>query len=63
MSCPACHAGKAAAGALLRFLANGGGRDGTRGQEGDRLLMEWTKEGMADHGWHWQESALGDPQP
>jgi hypothetical protein len=61
--CPACDADKPAAGALLRFLAEGGGRDETRGEEGARLLMEWTKESMADHGWYWEQSAAGDPQP
>jgi hypothetical protein len=63
LSCvPACTTGKPAAGALLLFLAEGGDRDATREEEGARLLMERTKEGMADHGWYWEKSAPGDPQ-
>jgi hypothetical protein len=60
--CPACATGKPAAGALLLFLAEGGDRDATRGEEGARPLLEWTKKGMADHGWYWEQSAPGDPQ-
>lgn len=54
--CAACDADQRAGGALIRFIADGGGRDVTRAQEGARLLMEWTKEGMATHGWYWQET-------
>ncbi|MER7109451.1 DUF6300 family protein [Streptomyces sp. NPDC000229] len=54
--CPTCDAEKPAAGALLRFFAEGGGRDTARAEEGAQLLMEWTKEGMAEHGWYWQQT-------
>ncbi|MFE1775994.1 DUF6300 family protein [Streptomyces sp. NPDC059008] len=50
-SCAACGADKPAVGALLRWFAEGGGRDATRAEEGARLLMEWTKDYMAGHGW------------
>lgn len=53
--CAACDADAPAAGALMRFFADGGGRDTSRSEEGARLLMEWTKEGMAAHGWFWEE--------
>ncbi|MGN9796206.1 DUF6300 family protein [Streptomyces sp. OZ13] len=61
--CPACDADKPAASALLAWLADGGGHDPSRTQEGAMLLMEWTKEGMAEHGWHWAESPTGTPPP
>ena len=51
--CAGCDAEKPAAGALLRFLADGGGKDPARAPEGARLLLEWQKEGMAVHGWAW----------
>lgn len=54
--CPVCDADKPAASALLRWLADGGGQDATRAEEGARLLLEWTKEGMAAYGWSWQEA-------
>ncbi|MET8680006.1 DUF6300 family protein [Streptomyces sp. NPDC004647] len=57
--CAACDAEKPAAKALLRFLAETGGRDETRAEECARLLMQWTKEGMAAHGWYWQETPPG----
>lgn len=59
--CAACDADKPAPGALLRWFAEGGGRDTTRAEEGARLLMEWTKEGMAGHGWFFQESPTVEP--
>lgn len=49
--CAACDADKSAATALLRWFAEGGGHDVARAGEGARLLLEWTKEGMAEHGW------------
>jgi hypothetical protein len=61
--CPSCDADKPAAGALLAWLADGGGHDPSRVREGALLLLEWTKEGMAEHGWHWCESATGTPPP
>ncbi|MFJ3229223.1 DUF6300 family protein [Streptomyces sp. NPDC086783] len=54
--CKACDADKPAAAALVDYFATGGGHDPARSQEGARLLMEWTKEGMAAHGWHWVET-------
>ncbi|MET8680030.1 DUF6300 family protein [Streptomyces sp. NPDC004647] len=49
--CSSCDAEKPAAGALLRWFATDGGRDSSRAEEGVRLLLEWTKAGMAEHGW------------
>ncbi|MEV6397397.1 DUF6300 family protein [Streptomyces sp. NPDC051907] len=63
--CSACDAGKPAAGALLAWFATGGGHDMSRVQEGAELLVEWTKEGMGEHGWDWSldgaGSGPGDP--
>ncbi len=53
--CPACDADRSAAGALIRYFADGRGRDATRAREGALLVMEWTKEGMAAHGWFWED--------
>jgi len=53
--CPSCDTGntdRPAAGLLLQFLANGGGHDETRVGEAAHLMMEWTKECMAVHGWY-----------
>ncbi|MFD5716571.1 DUF6300 family protein [Streptomyces sp. NPDC127036] len=52
--CSPCDGGKPAAGALLFWFASGGGHDMERGEEGARCLREWTREAMAEHGWHWQ---------
>ncbi|MFG2441034.1 DUF6300 family protein [Streptomyces sp. NPDC048508] len=59
--CESCDADKPAAAALLAFFAEGGGHDVSRSSEGARLLMEWTKEGMADHGWSWVETPRPSP--
>ncbi|WP_198549475.1 DUF6300 family protein [Streptomyces kanasensis] len=61
--CSVCDSDKPAAGALLRWCSSGGGHDTSRAQEGAELLLEWTKEGMAEHGWHWAESATGAAPP
>ncbi|MFE5091941.1 DUF6300 family protein [Streptomyces sp. NPDC056638] len=53
--CAACDVDKPAAGALLQWFAEGGGRDVARAEEGARLLLEWTNEGMAEYGWFFQE--------
>ncbi|MFD6751192.1 DUF6300 family protein [Streptomyces anthocyanicus] len=53
--CESCDADKPAAAALLAFFTEGGGHDASRSAEGASLLMEWTKEGMAEHGWSWVE--------
>ncbi|MFF5881106.1 DUF6300 family protein [Streptomyces californicus] len=53
--CPVCDANRLAAGALIRYFADGRGRDATRAKEGALLVMEWTKEGMAAHGWFFEE--------
>ncbi|SEB30572.1 hypothetical protein SAMN04490357_0052 [Streptomyces misionensis] len=53
--CPACDAGdvdRPAAGLFVQWFADGGGHDESRVQEGAYLLMEWTKECMAVHGWY-----------
>ncbi|MEV5238472.1 DUF6300 family protein [Streptomyces cinnamoneus] len=64
--CRSCDADKPAASALLRFFGEGSGRNTTRGGTGTaaeraRLLMEWAKEGMAEHGW--VQPDLPDPHP
>ncbi|MFF0189333.1 DUF6300 family protein [Streptomyces sp. NPDC005244] len=56
--CSPCDGEKPAAGALLFWFASGGGHDMERGDEGGRCLLEWTKEAMAEHGWHWQGNDL-----
>ncbi|MEV7729749.1 DUF6300 family protein [Streptomyces sp. NPDC101733] len=56
--CWACDVDKPAAGALLGFFAEGGGRDIARVEEAARLLIAWTDEGMAGHGFLRQ-----DPPP
>jgi hypothetical protein len=61
--CSSCDADKPAAGALLRWFATGGGHDLSRADEGARLLLEWTKEGMGEHGWYWSESTPDDAPP
>ncbi|MGW6145693.1 DUF6300 family protein [Streptomyces sp. NPDC055140] len=53
--CAVCDADAPAAAALIRFFVDSGGRDTSRSEEGARLLMESTKEGMAAHGWFWEE--------
>ncbi|MEU7384133.1 MULTISPECIES: DUF6300 family protein [unclassified Streptomyces] len=56
--CPACDTGdvdRPAAGLLVQWFANDGGKDERRAKEGAHLLMEWTKECMAAHGWYWQD--------
>ena len=53
--CPACdtgHVGRPAAGLLLQFFTDGYGHDPDRVGEAAHLLMEWTKECMAVHGWY-----------
>lgn len=36
----------------MQFFANAGGHDESRVQEAAHLLVEWTKESMAAHGWY-----------
>ncbi|MFE5093794.1 DUF6300 family protein [Streptomyces sp. NPDC056638] len=57
----ACAADRVTADALLRWFAEGGGRDVTRAEDAARALMEWTEEHMAEHGWSWQESPAVEP--
>ncbi|WP_413755187.1 DUF6300 family protein [Streptomyces sp. MMBL 11-3] len=54
--CKDCDAGKPAAAAVIAFFATGGGHDLSRAEEGSRLMMEWTKEGISAYGWHWEET-------
>lgn len=61
--CAGCDASKPAAGALLDWFATGGGYDFTRVEEGADLLMEWTAEGMAEHGWAWAVSPYPEESP
>ncbi|MFI1400412.1 DUF6300 family protein [Streptomyces sp. NPDC020681] len=49
--CASCDVGKPAACALLAWFGTGGGYDMARVEEGADLFVEWTKEGMAAHGW------------
>ncbi|MFF1690786.1 DUF6300 family protein [Streptomyces sp. NPDC058254] len=61
--CPSCDSGdpeRPAAGLLVQFFADGGGRDTARAEEGARLMAAWTKECMASHGWHWRPDPHGD---
>ncbi|MFD8262137.1 DUF6300 family protein [Streptomyces griseoluteus] len=62
--CPVCDTGdvdRPAAGLLVQWFANDGGHDVSRVQEGVHLLMEFTNECMAVHGWHWQETPPDQP--
>ncbi|PNE43448.1 DUF6300 family protein [Streptomyces noursei] len=60
-ACDAGDAGRPAAGILLQFIVEGGGQDASRSQEAAQLVMEWTKECMAAHGWYWQENPPDQP--
>ncbi|WP_328698030.1 DUF6300 family protein [Streptomyces sp. NBC_00342] len=53
--CAACDSDRPAAGTVSRFFVNGHGRDTARAKQGALLVMEWTKEGMAAHGWFWEQ--------
>lgn len=57
--CKVCDADKPAAAAVIRFFTTGGGHDLSRAEEGSRLMMEWTREGMAAYGWYWEEKPRG----
>ncbi|GAA2524012.1 DUF6300 family protein [Streptomyces longisporus] len=57
--CAVCDADKPAAAAMIRFFTEGGGRDVSRAEEGARLLWDWAREGMAAHGWVWEETPSG----
>ncbi|MCX4564691.1 DUF6300 family protein [Streptomyces phaeochromogenes] len=57
--CKVCDADKPAAAAVIRFFTTGGGHDLSRAEEGSRLMTEWTREGMAAYGWHWEETPRG----
>lgn len=62
--CPACDTGntdRPAAGLLLQWLADGGGHDQSRAQEGGHLMLEWTKECMAAHGWYLADTPPDQP--
>jgi hypothetical protein len=53
--CPRCDTGnidRPAAGMLIQFFTDGGGHDDSRVREAAHLVMEWTKECMAVHGWY-----------
>lgn len=54
--CKVCDADKPAASAVIRFFSTGGGHDTRQAEEGARLMMEWTKEGMGAYGWFWEEA-------
>ncbi|WP_443061427.1 DUF6300 family protein [Streptomyces sp. NBC_00414] len=57
--CKVCDTDKPAAAAVIGFFTSGGGHDLSRAEEGSRLMIEWTREGMAAHGWHWEETPRG----
>lgn len=62
--CPTCDTGnleRPAAGLLLQFLANGAGHDETRAREAAHLILEWTKECMAAHGWYLEDAPPEQP--
>lgn len=62
--CPSCDTGntdRPAAGLLIQFFAEGGGQDDSRVQEAAHLLMEWTKECMAVHGWYLADTPPDQP--
>ncbi|MGW0730834.1 DUF6300 family protein [Streptomyces mirabilis] len=61
--CTPCDGEKQAAGALLFWFASGGGHDTERSEEGARLLLEWTREAMAEYGWYWQEADVDGAAP
>ncbi|MFE0778881.1 DUF6300 family protein [Streptomyces sp. NPDC058861] len=57
--CAACDTGnvdRPAAGLLVQWFTDGGGKDTSCAPEGAHLLMEWTRECMAAHGRHWREN-------
>lgn len=57
--CPSCDTGnidRPAAGLLIQWFTDGLGHDESRIKEGSHLVMEWTKECMAVHGWHLAET-------
>jgi hypothetical protein len=62
--CPVCDTGdvdRPAAGLLVQWFADDGGHDESRVKEGSHLLMEWTKECMAAHGWYLLEAPPDQP--
>ncbi|WP_308406870.1 DUF6300 family protein [Streptomyces sp. AC555_RSS877] len=62
--CPVCDTGdgdRPAAGLLVQWFADRGGHDESRVKEGSHLLMEWTKECMATHGWYLHETRPDQP--
>ncbi|MFB7032495.1 MULTISPECIES: DUF6300 family protein [unclassified Streptomyces] len=51
--CAACDTGdvdRPAAGLLVQWFTDGGGKDASRAPEGAHLLTEWAEECMAAHG-------------
>lgn len=60
--CPHCDTGTSAAGALLRFLRDGGGRDTSRSAEAAELVFAWQKEAMTAHGYQ-RVTAVQTPAP
>ncbi|MFD5848119.1 DUF6300 family protein [Streptomyces chartreusis] len=61
---PGCDTGdvdRPAAGLLVQWFADNGGYDESRVKEGSHLLMEWTKECMAAHGWYLQDTPPDQP--
>ncbi|MBX9420915.1 hypothetical protein K4902_00570 [Streptomyces lateritius] len=62
--CPACDTGdieRTAAGNLLRWFTEGGGRDPSRAEEGAALVLQWTLECMATHGLLWMAGSPEQP--
>lgn len=58
--CPRCDSADCSrphAGILVQFFIDGGGRDTERAAEGAQLLIEWTKECLAAHGYRWEPGA------
>lgn len=55
--CPHCDTGPSAAGDVLRFFLDGGGKDASRAAEAAGLVFAWQKEAMAAHGYQWVTTA------
>ncbi|MFH8470613.1 DUF6300 family protein [Streptomyces sp. NPDC017991] len=61
--CKVCDTDKPAAAAFIDFFTSGGSHDLSRAAEGSRLVIEWTREGMATYGWHWEETPEATTEP
>ncbi|WP_404200050.1 hypothetical protein [Streptomyces tauricus] len=53
---PATRTNPRGGAAVIGFFTSGGDHDLDRADEGSRLMIERTREGMAAHGWHREET-------